>query len=61
MSATTDLSKLNSKIGLMLMTGIPGPDLDEGTEALIRDCHVGGFILFSKKSKIRAHSGQPVS
>jgi len=30
------------------MAGMPGLELDEGTEALIRDHHLGGIILFSR-------------
>jgi beta-N-acetylhexosaminidase len=48
MNTTLDLSELNTKIGQLFMVGIPGPDLDDGTEALIRDYNLGGVILFSR-------------
>ncbi|NNG06590.1 MAG: beta-N-acetylhexosaminidase [Desulfobacteraceae bacterium] len=48
MSTTLDLSELDAKIGQLFMIGIPGPQLDESTEALIRDCSLGGVILFSR-------------
>jgi beta-N-acetylhexosaminidase len=48
---TLELSELDSKIGQLFMVGIPGPGLDEGTEALIRDCNLGGVILFSRNIK----------
>jgi beta-N-acetylhexosaminidase len=50
-NTTLELSELNSKIGQLFMVGIPGPDLDEGTEALIRDYNLGGVILFSRNIK----------
>lgn len=48
MNTTLELSELDSKIGQLFMAGIPGPRLDEGTEALIRDYNLGGVILFSR-------------
>lgn len=30
------------------MSGMPGPFLDDGTVSLIRDCNLGGIILFSR-------------
>ena len=48
MSTTLDLSELDAKIGQLFMIGMPGPQLDGGTEALIRDCNLGGIILFSR-------------
>jgi beta-N-acetylhexosaminidase len=48
MNTTLELSELHAKIGQLFMAGIPGPQLDEGTEALIRDYHLGGVILFSR-------------
>jgi beta-N-acetylhexosaminidase len=48
LSTTLDLSELDGKIGQLFMIGIPGPQLDRSTEALIRDCNLGGVILFSR-------------
>ncbi len=48
MNTTLELSELDSKIGQLFMAGIPGPSMDDGTEALIRDYNVGGVILFSR-------------
>lgn len=47
MNTTLELSEVNQKIGQLFMAGIPGPRLDEETESLIRDYHLGGIILFS--------------
>lgn len=41
-------SELRSEIGQLFMAGIPGPDLDEGTETLIREHGLAGVILFSR-------------
>jgi hypothetical protein len=35
LSTTLDLSELDAKIGQLFMIGLPGPQLDEGTEALL--------------------------
>jgi beta-N-acetylhexosaminidase len=43
-----EIPELNTKIGQLFMAGLPGPDLDEGTEALIRDYNLGGIILFDR-------------
>ncbi len=48
MNTTLELSELDSRIGQLFMIGIPGPRLDDGTEALIRDYNLGGVILFSR-------------
>jgi len=48
LNTTLDLSELDSKIGQLFMAGIPGKSLDSRTEALIRDCYLGGVILFSR-------------
>ena len=48
MNTTAKGSELDSKIGQLFMAGIPGPHLDEGTEALIRDYNLGGVILFAR-------------
>ena len=48
MNTTLELSELDSKIGQLFMAGLPGPHLDEGTETLIRDCWLGGVILFAR-------------
>jgi beta-N-acetylhexosaminidase len=51
MNTTLDLSEINIMIGQLFMIGMPGPELDSGTEALIRDWRIGGLILFSRNIK----------
>ena len=48
MNSTLDLSELDAKIGRLFMAGMPGTQLDDGTEALIRDYGLGGVILFGR-------------
>jgi beta-N-acetylhexosaminidase len=48
MHSSLDLSELNSWIGRLFMAGIPGPEMDRETEALIRDHALGGVILFAR-------------
>ena len=48
MHSTIDLSELDVKIGRLFMAGMPGPQLDEKTEALIRYHCLGGVILFTR-------------
>jgi beta-N-acetylhexosaminidase len=48
LNPTLELNEVDAKIGQLFMAGIPGPSLDEGTEALIRGLHIGGVILFSR-------------
>ncbi|MGE5841930.1 MAG: beta-N-acetylhexosaminidase [Deltaproteobacteria bacterium] len=36
------------KVGQLFMVGIPGPELDKGTEDLLCDGRIGGIILFSR-------------
>ncbi|MFZ0450727.1 MAG: beta-N-acetylhexosaminidase [Desulfatiglandaceae bacterium] len=48
MNPSLDLDGLNTRIGRLFMAGMPGPDLDMGTEALIREYALGGIILFSR-------------
>jgi len=48
MHSPLDLSELNSWIGRLFMAGIPGPEMDRETEALIRDHALGGVILFAR-------------
>jgi beta-N-acetylhexosaminidase len=45
---TWELLELEKKIGMLFMAGMPGPELDAGTERLIREHHLGGVILFSR-------------
>jgi beta-N-acetylhexosaminidase len=47
-STTLELSELDAKIGQLFMIGLPGPEMDQETEALIRDHNPGGVILFSR-------------
>lgn len=42
MPATSEL------LGQLLLTGIPGPELDEATAARLKQLQPGGFILFSR-------------
>jgi beta-N-acetylhexosaminidase len=46
--STLELSELEAKIGQLFMAGMPGPDLDLGTESLIRDHGLGGVIFFAR-------------
>jgi len=46
--STLELSELNARVGRLFMAGIPGTEIDRGTEALIRDYNLGGVILFSR-------------
>ena len=48
MNTTLELSELDAKIGQLFMIGLPGPEMDEETAALIRDHNPGGVILFSR-------------
>lgn len=48
MNTTLDLSELNQMIGQLFMVGMPGPEVDRGTDTLIRDYNIGGVILFSR-------------
>lgn len=48
MHSTLNLSELDAQIGRLFMAGIPGTQLDEATEALIRDHSLGGVILFAR-------------
>jgi beta-N-acetylhexosaminidase len=48
MHPTLDLTSLDTKIGRLFMAGIPGIDLDDGTQSLIRDWCLGGVVLFSR-------------
>ena len=48
MQSTLDLSELDLMIGRVFMAGIPGPELDRDTEALISDHCLGGVILFAR-------------
>jgi len=43
-----DLSEIDTKIGRLFMSGMPGPQVDRGTEALIREYGLGGVILFGR-------------
>jgi beta-N-acetylhexosaminidase len=43
-----DFDGLNTRIGRLFMAGMPGPDLDQQTEDLIRNWGLGGIILFSR-------------
>ena len=48
MQSTLDLSELELRIGRLFMAGMPGPELDRGTEELILDHCLGGIILFAR-------------
>jgi beta-N-acetylhexosaminidase len=43
-----ELAELNAHIGRLFMCGIPGPQLDPGTEKLIQEHCLGGIILFAR-------------
>ena len=40
-----------SKIGQLLLSGVPGPELDSATAAIFRRVQPGGFILFGRNIK----------
>ncbi|CAN5783758.1 beta-N-acetylhexosaminidase [soil metagenome] len=42
------MSSHASRIGQMLLTGIPGPELDSATAQRLKKLQPGGFILFSR-------------
>jgi beta-N-acetylhexosaminidase len=48
MPSTFELSELESGVGRLFMSGMPGPLLDPGTQRLIADHGLGGVILFSR-------------
>ena len=48
MQSTLELSELDLRIGSLFMAGMPGPELDRDTEALIRNHCLGGMILFAR-------------
>lgn len=48
MNSTLELSELDTNIGRLFMSGIPGTSVDAATEALIRDHCLGGVILFNR-------------
>lgn len=48
MHSDLDLSELNTRIGRLFMAGMPGAQLDAGTEMLIQDRGLGGVILFAR-------------
>jgi beta-N-acetylhexosaminidase len=41
----------HSETGQLLLTGVPGPELDAPTAALYREIQPGGFILFGRNIK----------
>jgi beta-N-acetylhexosaminidase len=48
MHPTLDLGEIERKIGRVFMIGLPGPYVDDETEALIREHCLGGVILFAR-------------
>lgn len=50
MQSTLELSELTFKIAQLFMTGMAGPELDDGTRRLV-EIGVGGIILFSRNIK----------
>jgi len=48
MQSTLELSELDFRIGSLFIAGMPGPELDRDTEALIRNHCLGGMILFAR-------------
>ncbi len=51
MSLTVNHSGSGMEIGSVFMAGMPGPDLDRGTETLIAENGLGGIILFARNIK----------
>src|SRR4029078_8777666 len=43
-----DSTPMNSQLGQLLLTGVPGTELDSETAALFRRVQPGGFILFGR-------------
>ena len=41
----------HSETGQLLLTGVPGPELDQATASLYREIQPGGFILFGRNIK----------
>jgi len=41
----------SSSIGQLLLTGVPGPELDSDTARIFREIQPGGFILFGRNIK----------
>ena len=39
---------LRKKVGQLMMIGFEGVKIDSDTEAFLRDCHIGGVILFAR-------------
>ena len=48
MLSTLENSGTGMETGSVFMSGMPGPDLDRGTEALIAENGLGGIILFAR-------------
>jgi beta-N-acetylhexosaminidase len=48
MNPTLDISEITQKVGRFFIGGMPGPELDANTIALIKNCHLGGIILFKR-------------
>ena len=48
MPSLFDPSEIDANIGPLFMAGMPGIELDESTDELIRDHYLGGMILFSR-------------
>jgi len=48
LSRVFSMNDLERVIGQLFMVGMPGPHLDEATDNLIHEGHVGGIILFSR-------------
>ena len=46
--STTDQSMSQTSLGQLLMTGVPGPELDAETAAIFRRIQPGAFILFGR-------------
>ncbi len=49
LDAWLDYLTLEEQVGQLFWTGLPGPELDPGTERLIREGLVGGFVFFSRQ------------
>ncbi len=48
MISSVNPSEIDANIGPLFMAGMPGTELDESTDELIRDQNIGGMILFSR-------------
>lgn len=44
----SDMELKKQEMGSLFMIGLPGPDLDDSTQRLIREYHINNFIIFKR-------------